>query len=114
MRVPLQDLRPAKKRDRRSDQVAELRTSKMETATRDLDLRGLTGDEALPLIDKFLDDATLAGYGRVDIIHGKGTGALRKRVLEFLQHHPRVKTYRIAEWNEGGTGATTVELKEPE
>ncbi len=54
------------------------------------------------------------GYGRVDIIHGKGTGALRKKVLEFLEHHPRVRATRIAEWNEGGTGATVAELKEGE
>lgn len=114
MRVPLHDLRPAKKHERRSDQVAEIRTSKMASASRDLDLRGMTGDEALPLVDKFLDDALLAGYGRVDIIHGKGTGALRKKIVDFLQHHPRVKAYRIAEWNEGGIGATTVELKESE
>jgi DNA mismatch repair protein MutS2 len=114
MRVPLHDLRRAKKRERRRDQVAEIRTAKMATASRELDLRGMTGDEAFPVVDKFLDDALLAGYGRVDIIHGKGTGALRKKILEFLQRHPRVKAYRIAEWNEGGTGATTVDLKEPE
>jgi len=113
MRVPISDLRPARRRELRSDQVAELRTSKMETP-RELDLRGMTGDEALPLLDKFLDDALLAGYGRVDIIHGKGTGALRKKVLEFLAGHPRVRACRIAEWNEGGTGATVVELKEGE
>ena len=113
MRVALSDLRPARRRELRSDQVAELRTAKMD-APRELDLRGMTGDEALPLLDKFLDDALLAGYGRVDIIHGKGTGALRKKVLEFLEHHPRVRACRIAEWNEGGTGATVVELKEGE
>jgi len=114
MRVPLPDLRHARKRERKNDQVAEIRTAKMATAARELDLRGMTGDEALPLVDKFLDDAFLAGYGRVDVIHGKGTGALRKKVVEFLQAHPRVKSFRIAEWNEGGTGATTVELKELE
>jgi DNA mismatch repair protein MutS2 len=79
-------------------------------ALRDLDLRGMTGEEALPLVDKFIDDAVLAGLNRIDIIHGKGTGALRKRVTEFLAQHPRVRSYRFAEWNEGGTGATVVEL----
>jgi len=72
----------------------------------------MMGDEALPLIDKFLDDAILAGLYRIDIIHGKGTGALRKKVTDFLSHHPRVKSYRLGEWNEGGTGATVVELVE--
>ena len=78
----------------------------------DLDLRGMTGDEAIPLVDKFIDDAVLAGLFRVDIIHGKGTGALRKKVSEYLSHHPRVKSFRLGEWNEGGTGATVVELSE--
>jgi DNA mismatch repair protein MutS2 len=80
------------------------------TAERDLDLRGMTGDEAMPLIDKFIDSAILAGLHRVDIIHGKGTGALRKKVTQYLSHHPRVKSFRLGEWNEGGTGATVVEL----
>ncbi len=114
MRVPVTDLRPARRRELRSDQVAELRTAKMASASREIDLRGMTGDEAIPLLDKFLDDALLAGLTRVDIIHGKGTGALRKRVMEFLESHPRVRSSRIAEWNEGGTGATVVELKEGE
>lgn len=78
----------------------------------DLDLRGMTGDEALPLVDKFIDDAVLAGLHRIDIIHGKGTGALRKKVTEFLATHPRVKAFRLGEWNEGGAGATVVELTE--
>jgi DNA mismatch repair protein MutS2 len=112
MRVPLSDLRPTPKKERRRDQVAEIRTEKQASATRELDLRGMTGDEAIPLLDKFLDDALLAGYGRVDVIHGKGTGALRKKVVEFLQGHPRVRGVRIAEWNEGGMGATIVELSE--
>ncbi len=114
MRLQVTDLKPARRRELRSDQVAELRTAKMASASRELDLRGMTGDEAIPLLDKFLDDALLAGYTRVDIIHGKGTGALRKRVMKFLEGHPRVRSSRIAEWNEGGTGATVVELKEGE
>jgi DNA mismatch repair protein MutS2 len=79
-------------------------------ASRELDLRGMTGDEALPLLDKFLDSAMLAGLSRVDVIHGKGTGALRKKVTEYLSRHPRVRTFRLGEWNEGGAGATVVEL----
>lgn len=81
-------------------------------ALRELDLRGMTGEEAIPLVDKFIDTAMLAGLHRVDIIHGKGTGALRKKIGEFLSKHPHVKSYRLGEWNEGGTGATVVELVE--
>lgn len=76
----------------------------------ELDLRGMYGDEAIQAVEKFFDDAVLAGLHRVDIIHGKGTGALRKRVTQFLQNNRSVKSYRLGEWNEGGTGVTVVEL----
>jgi DNA mismatch repair protein MutS2 len=77
---------------------------------RKVDLRGMYGDEALDALDKFLDSAILAGLNRVEVIHGKGTGALRKRVSEYLKSNKHVKTYRLGEWNEGGAGATIVEL----
>ncbi len=77
---------------------------------REIDLRGLFGDEAIAQIEKFLDTAMLSGLTRVDIIHGKGSGALRKRVAEFLKHNPQVKSFRLGEWNEGGGGVTVVEL----
>ena len=112
MRVALADLRISK----RGRAAKRHSIPSVEVDTKDLlkglDLRGMTGDEALPLIDKFLDDAILAGLQRIDIIHGKGTGALRKKVTDFLATHPRVKSYRLGEWNEGGTGATVVELGE--
>ncbi len=76
----------------------------------ELDLRGLTGEEAIAEIQHFLDDALISGLQRVDIIHGKGTGALRKRVTEFLKGYPQVKSFRLGEWNEGGSGVTVVEL----
>jgi DNA mismatch repair protein MutS2 len=85
---------------------------KPEAALHDLDLRGMTGDEAIPLVDKFIDTAVLAGLGRVDIIHGKGTGALRKKVTDYLSRNPHVRSFRMGEWNEGGAGATVVELKD--
>ncbi|MFN0158873.1 MAG: endonuclease MutS2 [Bacteroidota bacterium] len=85
---------------------------KRRSVVQDLDLRGLTGEEALPMVDKIIDDAMLAGLYRVDIIHGKGTGALRKKVTDFLSQHPRVKSFRFGEWNEGGMGATVVELQD--
>jgi len=78
----------------------------------DIDLRGMTGDEAIPLVDKFIDNAILSGLHRIDIIHGKGTGALRKKVVDFLTKHPHVRSFRMGEWNEGGAGATVVELKD--
>lgn len=76
----------------------------------EIDLRGLLGDEAISQAERFLDDAVVGGLHRVDIIHGKGTGALRKRITEFLKTYPHVKAFRLGEWNEGGTGVTVVEL----
>ncbi|MBI2429282.1 MAG: endonuclease MutS2 [Ignavibacteriales bacterium] len=78
--------------------------------TTEVDVRGLYGDEAISTVDKFLDDAVVAGLQRVEIIHGKGTGALKKRIGIFLENDTRVKSMRMGEWNEGGAGITIVEL----
>jgi DNA mismatch repair protein MutS2 len=78
----------------------------------EIDLRGLLAEEAFDVVDKYLDNAYLAGLSQVSLIHGKGTGALRKKVSEFLSHHHRVEEFRLGEWNEGGSGVTIVKLKE--
>ena len=62
-------------------------------------------------VDKFLNRAILAGLPELEIIHGKGTGALQKRVREFLEGHPQVKSFRFADFDAGGTGVTLVELR---
>ncbi|MDQ0208063.1 endonuclease MutS2 [Alkalicoccobacillus murimartini] len=77
----------------------------------ELDLRGERFDEAMHKVEKYIDDALLAGYHQVSIIHGKGTGALRKGVKKLVERHPRVKTARDAEMKEGGLGNTVIELK---
>lgn len=77
----------------------------------EISVRGMTGDEACDLLDKYLDDAYVAGLSTVRIVHGEGTGALRERINHFLEDHPRVKTKRFGDWDEGGTGVTVVELK---
>lgn len=111
MKVPISNLRATRERQRQRSRESFAQLEKPGQIPTDIDLRGMNGDEAIPLVDKFLDTAMLAGLHRVDIIHGKGTGALRKKVTEFLSNHPRVKSFRLGEWNEGGTGATVVELK---
>jgi DNA mismatch repair protein MutS2 len=63
-------------------------------------------------VEKFLDDAVLAGHGTVRIVHGKGTGALRRAVEECLRKHPLVDAFRAGAPAEGGAGATVVELAE--
>jgi DNA mismatch repair protein MutS2 len=77
----------------------------------ELNLIGKTTDEAVDLTDKFLDEAFLNGLSEVRIIHGHGTGALRKAVAEFLREHPHVARYAAAPQDKGGSGATQVELK---
>jgi len=78
----------------------------------EIDLRGLLAEEASEIVDKYLDNAFLAGLTTVTVIHGKGTGALRKKIGEFLSRHHRVESIRLGEWNEGGAGVTVVKLKE--
>jgi DNA mismatch repair protein MutS2 len=112
MKVPLKDLVKAQRKVTTMPRTVQLEANNTVEVLRDIDVRGLTSEEAIPLVDKFIDTAMLAGLHRVDIIHGKGTGALRKKITEFLSRHPRVKSYRLGEWNEGGTGATVVEIAE--
>ena len=78
----------------------------------ELDLRGQRVEEILPRLDKYLDDAFLAGMPLVRIIHGKGTGALRQAVRQQLRHHPLVKSHRSGEQGEGGSGVTVAYLVE--
>jgi DNA mismatch repair protein MutS2 len=82
-----------------------------EPAPRSIDIRGLSGDDAVSAVDTFLDRAVLAGYKIVDIIHGKGTGVLRNRISEYLKQDTRILSYRLGDWNEGGSGVTVAELR---
>jgi DNA mismatch repair protein MutS2 len=84
--------------------------TKVDTVARQIDIRGLTIEEGETILDKYIDDAILSGLNEVLIIHGKGTGALRKGIKVYLENHPHVKGIRIAELNEGGMGATVARL----
>lgn len=75
-----------------------------------LDLRGTNVEEAIREIDQYLDRAILAGYHQVSLIHGKGTGALRKGLQSYLRHHPRISHVRLGTQGEGDSGVTVVEL----
>ena len=76
-----------------------------------MDLRGKTGDEAWAVVDKYFDDALVAGIGTVRLIHGKGTGALRNALWKILKTDGRVRSFRIGQFGEGDSGVTVVELK---
>ena len=78
----------------------------------EINLVGMTVDEALPRVDKLLDEATMADRQSVRVIHGFGQGRLRKAVAELLEGHPHVAAWRAGNAGEGGGGVTVVELKE--
>ncbi len=100
---------PKKKKEQGSYIVGESRAY-MDIKP-ELDLRGEMVDDAVMLADKYLDDASLAHFETVTIIHGKGTGALRNAIGDMLRHHPHVKSYRSGRYGEGETGVTVVEIK---
>lgn len=110
--VKLKDLREIK------ESKAEKKEHKKKTVNLNLkqvsssvDLRGMDAEEAIYTVDKYLDDAYIGGLGEVTIIHGKGTGILRKAIQDMLRTHGHVKSYRLGEYGEGGSGATVVVLK---
>lgn len=78
----------------------------------ELNVIGQTTDEAVDTVDKFLDEASLASLSQVRIVHGHGTGALRKAIAELLKDHPHVARFAAAPQDQGGSGATLVELKQ--
>ncbi|MDD4237890.1 MAG: endonuclease MutS2 [Desulfotomaculaceae bacterium] len=110
--VPLKDLRRAEKPEplKGQSKVAGVLLDKAREISSELDLRGLYAEEALFQVEKYLDDAYLAGLSRVCLIHGKGTGSLRTAIHRELNGHRRVKSLRLGEQGEGGYGVTVVEL----
>jgi DNA mismatch repair protein MutS2 len=90
--------------------VAQVRLSRARNVPMSLDLRGARVEEALSALDRYLEDASLAGLAKVSVIHGMGTGALRDAVRSDSAAHPLVKAVRAGERGEGGDGVTVVEL----
>ena len=89
----------------------KIKMSKSASVSTEINLLGKTVDEAIAELDKYLDDAYLAHIPSVRIVHGKGTGALRKGVHNFLRRHKYVSSYRLGEFGEGDAGVTIVEFK---
>ena len=85
--------------------------SKTRTANSEINVIGETVLDAIPIIDKFLDDSALAKLQTVRIVHGKGTGKLKAGIHEFLRKNPHVKSFRMGTFGEGEMGVTVVELK---
>ena len=85
--------------------------AKSGSAKQEIDLRGMTLDEAIPVVDKAIDDALIAGIGQLRLIHGKGTGALRAAVQQSLKKNKFVKSFRLGVYGEGEDGVTIAEFR---
>ncbi len=103
--------------DLRTVQVVEEKTGaakvslSQKTVSMELDVRGMLVDDAIIVVDRYLDDAAMAGLTEVNIIHGKGTGALRAGLQEHFRRHARVKGFRMGNYGEGDAGVTVVTLR---
>jgi DNA mismatch repair protein MutS2 len=111
--VPLDDLRTVERQKPVQRAVTKPREimQDIKTVKYELDLRGFLVDDAILEIDAFIDDCIRTGRSEFNIIHGKGTGALRAGVQNYLKTHPRVKSFRLGAYGEGDAGVTVVTLK---
>ena len=108
----IDSVHPKQETSNLSTSVLDIQYSKSNTINSELNIRGLLVKEALDVTDKYLDDAYLAGLPTVRILHGKGTGALRKAVHDELRENPHVTKYQFAPLSQGGEGVTVVTFKE--
>ena len=98
-------------KEAKADRNESVGLERTKEVSLEVDLRGMTGDEAVDVVDKYLDDAVLASLPQVRIIHGKGTGALRKIISDYLRKDPRIAESRLGETGEGGSGVTVAKLR---
>ena len=98
-------------RGKEKTKASSYRVTVSRDFTDEIHLRGMTGDEAWNAVDKYFDEAQMAGFHTVRLVHGKGTGALRNALWGYLKTDRRVKSFRIGQFGEGDGGVTVVELK---
>lgn len=107
----IEDVNPYSPKAMKRTSKSKIKMSKSLSVSPEINLLGKTVDEAVSELDKYLDDALLSHLNSVRVVHGKGTGALRKGIHEYLRRQKHVKSYRLAEYGEGDAGVTIVELK---
>ena len=108
--VKLKDVRLIGKEDEKNRVTASVKREST-TASLEIDVRGMTVDEAIIEVDRYIDTAFMSGLKEVYVIHGKGTGALRSGIQSFLKRHKHVSNFRLGQYGEGETGVTVVSLK---
>ena len=112
MKVQLNDLRRGNDEDREAPAKQQKKLSlSAGTISSTIDLRGKTVEEALLAVDQYLDSAFLANLTEVTLLHGKGTGALRTALHDYLRKHSRCQAFRLGKYGEGDAGVTIVTLK---
>ena len=113
-RVPIKNIRLLKQEKVRIPQRRTTRTVRRDTrssASTEVDVRGQTVLDAIMDVDRAIDMAVLQGLHQITIIHGKGTGVLRREIQNHLKTHPSVRTFRLGVFGEGEAGVTIAELK---
>ncbi|MBQ9914628.1 MAG: Smr/MutS family protein, partial [Clostridia bacterium] len=111
IKVKLSDLRREQEPQKKQSSYVSKNTKSSANMKTEIDLRGMTLDEALMETDRFIDQALLANLQIITVIHGKGTGVLRKGITDYLKGHRMVKSFRAGGLGEGDTGVTIVTLK---
>lgn len=107
----IKDIRIVGESKNKDVKKASYRNMKSHDINTEIDLRGVDTEELFERVDKYLDDCVMSGLKEVTILHGKGTGALRKATHDLLRNHPHVQEYRLGKVGEGDTGVTIVKLK---
>ena len=103
---------PEQKNNKKQSKVSGITSRAQRSATSEIDMRGMSVDEGLLELDRYIDNAVMAGIGSITIIHGKGTGVLRKAVHEHLKHHRSIKNYRLGVFGEGEAGVTIAQIND--
>ena len=105
------DVKIGGKRQASQRKVSGIKSRAERTVQTELDLRGMASDEAILMLDRFIDEAILSGIETIRIIHGKGTGVLKNAVNQHLKKHKSIRTHRLGVFGEGEHGVTIAELK---
>lgn len=114
MNAKLEDLSPVKasaNKNKKANSNISYSNNKAQSVASEINVIGLNVDEALPIVDKYIDDCYMAHLEHARIVHGKGTGKLREGIHAFLRKHPHVKSFRLGTFGEGEMGVTIVYFK---